>query len=325
MFGGGPSGSRISVTSKSIRAAFERINPAFLNTPAFDGTSALRLRTAEVIFKDERQNPIRSFKGRGTDLLVQGLPNGSQLVCASAGNFGQGMAVAAARHGCVITVFAAESAVRSKVAQMRNLGANVALKGLDFDEAKEFAREYAQKIGAIFIEDGAHSETAAGAGTLALEITRDFGDFDGILIPLGNGALAAGVGAWFKQVQPNTKVVAVAAAQAPAMGRAVLGLGPPQLPATHTIADGIDIRIPIPASVEAVRRVVDDVMFVEEERIIDAVNLLEMTTGEKVEPAGAVGLAGFLENSRQWSGCRIAIPICGGNRDDGALRDQRAP
>lgn len=316
---GNPGQEQVGASLETISAGFSRINPAFLNTPAFERTSVPGSRTAKIIFKDERANPIRSFKGRGTDLLVQKLSKGSHLVCASAGNFGQGMAVAAERHGCSITVFAAETAAKCKIERMVHFGANVRLAGKDFDEAKDFAREYARESGAIFIEDGAHPEIAEGAGTLALELTRDFGDFDGVLIPLGNGALTAGVGAWFKAVQPAARVVAVAAACSPAMGRAVLGLDICELPATPTIADGIDVRVPIPAAVEAVRRVADDVIFVGEELIIDAVTYLESVTGERVEPAGAVGLAGFFLNPDQWSGSRIAIPICGGNRDDGML------
>jgi threonine dehydratase len=302
-----------------IGLAFERINPAFLDMPAFEAASPIDLPVTRVVFKDERQNPIRSFKGRGSDFLVQGLARGSHIVCASVGNFGQGMAVAAQRHGCTVTVFAAETAVRCKLDRMAHFGAAVRLAGKDFDESKQYARDYARSAGALFIEDGAHAEIAEGAGTIGLELSRDFGDFDAVLVPLGNGALAAGMGCWFKTAQPRTKIVAVAAAGAPAMGYAVVGISNPERADLRTIADGIAVRVPIPSAVEAVSQVVDQVIFVADELIARAVRFLEKATGEAVEPAGAAGLAGLLHDSAQWSGARVAIPICGGNRDEGAL------
>lgn len=298
-----------------ITDALECIDQVFLNTPSFRDEGLSSLLGVDITFKDERQTPIGSFKGRGAEVLVSSLAAGTDIVCASAGNFGQGMAWAARRRGLPIIVFAAKTAVQCKLDRMVQLGADVRLEGDDFDDAKIAARAFAAARNAVFIEDGAHAEIAEGAGTLALELTRQHHRFDAVLVPLGNGALAAGVGCWMKNFERSTKVIAVAAVQSPAMGLAVLGRDYSNLPSNHTIADGIAVRVPVAEAVVAVRAVVDDVCFVAEESILRAVRLIEHSTGSKVEPAGAVGLAALLENPSMWAGERVAIPLCGGNRD----------
>lgn len=307
-------------TPKRIAAAADSIDPVFLDTPSFRPDDLAREFGVELVFKDERATPIGSFKGRGAEFFAQGHAAGTAFVCASAGNFGQGLAWAARRRGGRLTVFASRRAARCKIEAMAALGARVELCGNDFDEAKDAARAYAASNGEVFVEDGAHPEIAEGAGTIALELTRAHDPFDAVFVPLGNGALVAGMGCWLKHCSPSTRVIAVAAAGAPAMGRAVLG----QVYDTSqcdTIADGIAVRVPVPAAVEAVRRVIDDVLFVSEDEIRTALDLIERSTGRRVEAAGAVGLAGLIQQRREWHRQRVAIPICGGNRDEGeALR-----
>jgi threonine dehydratase len=297
-----------------MRLDRQKIDPVFLTTPVISSDILAASLGTEIIFKDERASPIRSFKGRGAELVVQGLPPRADLVCASAGNFGQGMAWAVQRQGGRLQVFAAESAAPCKVEAMRALGAEVILEGRDFDEAKDAARTFAARFNKIFVEDGAHAEIAQGAGTIGLELTDECGRFDAVFVPLGNGSLAAGIGCWFKHHSPRTLVVAVCAKGAPAMGRAVLG---EKYDTTQcaTIADGIAVRVPVPAAVEAVRSVVDEVLFVTDEELRGAMRLIEDVTSDKVEAAGAAGLAGLLSCSGQDWGRRVAIPICGGNRD----------
>jgi threonine dehydratase len=303
----GPDASRILTDRR-------KIDPVFLNTPVIHSNILAASHGVELIFKDERASPIRSFKGRGTELVVQSLPAQASVVCASAGNFGQGMAWAVRRRGGMLLVFAAESATRCKVDAMRALGAEVVLVGADFDEAKHAARAFAERTAHIFVEDGAHPEIAEGAGTIALELTEECCGFDAVFVPLGNGSLAAGIGCWFKHHSPSTRIVAVAAEGAPAMGKAVLG-EEYDTDRCATIADGIAVRVPVPAAVEAVRQVVDEVLFVSEADLRRAMNLIEDNTSATVEAAGAAGLAGLLAApSNKW-GRRIAIPICGGNRD----------
>ncbi len=195
-----------------------RINPAFLDTPMRRSNALDRLLDAELLFKDETQNPIRSFKGRGACNLLAELSDSRPIVCASAGNFGQGIAWAARDMGIAVTVFAPTGAVGSKVEAMRSLGATVLLDGSDFDDAKELAQKYALLKNLLFVEDGAHAAIAEGAGTLAVEACSPCGELDVVLCPLGNGALMAGVGAWFRHARPEARTIAVSAGGGAARG-----------------------------------------------------------------------------------------------------------
>jgi threonine dehydratase len=304
----------LKVTAKGVCAARTQIDPVFLDTPVIRPVALSRELGVQLLFKDETVNPIGSFKGRGASVMVRSYPPGAHFVCGSAGNFGQGMAWATRAHGCSLTVFAAETAVQCKLDAMRAFGASVQLSGRDFDEAKDGARQHAETSGAIYIEDGAHHEIAEGAGTLAVEIVEAEDRIDAVFVPLGNGALAAGVGCWMKTALPGVRVIAVAAAGAPSMGRAVLGQGYDPLAPPQTIADGIAVRVPIPSAVEAVRHWVDEVILVDEAEIIRAVRMLEVSSGHRVEPAGAAGFAGLLRQANRWRGTHVAIPICGRNR-----------
>jgi threonine dehydratase len=184
----------MAISIDRIRDAAVVIDPAFRETPQFLAETLSERLGLSLVLKVECVNPIRSFKGRGTDYLMHRIgsrPKG--FACASAGNFGQGMAYAARKRGQRLTVFAAVTANPLKVSRMRALGAEVVLAGADFDAAKAAAKEHAQGSGALYIEDGQLPEIAEGAGTIALELSRMDKAFDAIFVPLGNGALINGI------------------------------------------------------------------------------------------------------------------------------------
>jgi threonine dehydratase len=289
------------------------IDPVFLRSPLLRDTSLDGVTGAGVVLKVESLNPIRSFKGRGTELLVAGLSGRPPLVCASAGNFGQGLARAAVRRGLPVTVFAAERANPLKVAAMRALGADVRLEGADFDAAKAAARRHAERSGGMYVEDGALPEIAEGAGTIALELTEAGVAPDVMLVPLGNGALVTGIGAWLRHASPATRVVAVVAAGAPSMRLSFEQDRAVSTPSAETIADGIAVREPVPYALETMRGTVDEVMTVADAAIVRAMRLVHEHLGVVVEPAGVAGLAALLTDADRWRGALVATPLCGGN------------
>jgi threonine dehydratase len=289
------------------------IDPIFLHTPLLRGTSLDRALDVELFCKVETLNPIRSFKGRGTELFVAQMRDDRPLVCASAGNFGQGLARAGVRRERFVTVFAAEKANPLKIAAMRALGAKVRLSGADFDAAKEAARRFAAESAAFYVEDGALPEIAEGAGTIALEISEAGLMPEIMVVPLGNGALATGVGTWCRHAEPGTRVVGVVAAGAPSMRLSFAAREPVQTPTADTIADGIAVREPVLYAVQSMKDTVDEVVTVSDAAIIRAMRLLHGHLGLVVEPAGAAGVAALLEDPDRWRGARVAIPLCGGN------------
>jgi threonine dehydratase len=296
-----------------IERAAAAIDPVFTHTPQYASEPLAERLGCAVVLKVETINPIRSFKGRGTDWLVQGAAAGETLACASAGNFGQGLAYAGRRRGHPVHVHTAATANPRKVARMRALGATVEAVDGDFDAAKAQAVAEAERHGRRLVVDGRDPEIAEGAGTLAVELLAGGAQFDAILVPVGNGALISGVAAWVKAVAPDTEVIAVGPAGAPVMERAwrtgELGAAGP----TDTIADGLAARVPEAEAVAAMRATVDRYVLVDDDRLREAVALLRETDGLLVEPSGAAGVAGAIELAAELRGASTAVPICGSN------------
>jgi len=298
-----------ALTPDAIRAAHRSIHPAFTGSPQYvhDGLSA-RLGVP-VIVKVETVNPIRSFKGRGTWVVIEALvAEGAigpdrPIVCASAGNFGQGIAFAAGARGVRSVVFAATTANRGKLARMRALGAEVHEVGADFDAAVAAARAHAAETGALMLVDGEDARIATGAATMALELTdaAQAGALPSpavVSVPVGNGALINGIGSWMKAAAPGCRVLGVQADGAPAMtlswraGRAI------DTESVSTYADGIAARVSIPSSVALMDGRVDDIVLVSEAAMHAAQAELTDALGITVEGAAAASWAALLEGPR---------------------------
>jgi threonine dehydratase len=223
------------------------------------------------------------------------------------------MAYAARKLGHRVTVFAAANASAIKVERMRGLGAEVVLQGEDFDSAKEAARAHSEKTGALFVEDGALSPIAEGAGTIAVELTRVDDPIDAILVPLGDGALVTGIGVWMRRASPSTRIIGVVAEGAPAMELSWHAAKLVSTESIATIADGIAVRVPVASAVEEVRSAVDDVMHVSDAEMIEGMRVLLGRAGLVVEPAGAAGIAAAKKLRNQLAGKRVAVIVTGGN------------
>jgi threonine dehydratase len=298
----------------AIARASREIDPVFRNTPQFEADALGRRIGVQVLLKVETVNPIRSFKGRGTDFFLRTAnPLPRRLVTASAGNFGQGLAWAARARGVALDVYAAETANPLKVARMRDLGATVQLAGRDFDDAKAHARRHAEREGAFFVEDGREPAIAEGAGSIAVEMLAWPEPIAAVIVPLGNGALLGGIGTWVRHASPATRVIGVCAAGAPAMCDSLRAHRPIETPEANTIADGIAVRVPIPEALDYLAPVVDDVVLVSEGALRQAMNLVAEETGLIGEPAGVAGLAALIEHADLRAQGLVATPLCGSN------------
>ena len=309
-----------SISVGGIREAADVIDPVFLNSPQFDCEPLSQRLGVTTVLKVETANPIRSFKGRGTDFLLHRLgTNTPALVCASAGNFGQGMAFACRKRGVRLTVFASHKANPLKLARMSELGAKIELEVGDFDDAKAAARRHADKHGAQFIEDGLIGAIGEGAGTIGLELTRHE-KFDAVFVPLGNGSLVNGVGTWIKHASPDTRVVAVCAERAPSMALSWKARKAVDAP-SDSIADGIAVRVPIPAAVDITLDTVDDIALVSDDAMRDWMRRIFIDAGLVVEPSAAAGLAAIAERAHELRGKRVAAILTGGNLTEQQIRD----
>jgi threonine dehydratase len=315
-----------SLALERIAEAARVIDPVFLHSPQFVSDPLSERLGLRLLCKVELLNPIRSFKGRGADYFMQHLGSDSRsLVCASAGNFGQGLAYAAARRGRTVTVFAAHTANPLKLERMRRLGAEVRLAGDDFDAAKGAARRYAEQTGARFVEDGAEPAIAEGAGSLAVELAAWPEPFNALYVPVGNGALITGVGRWLKAHTPQTEVVGVCAAGAPAMFESWHARAPRSTDRAETIADGIAVRVAVELAVRDLAGSVDRMLLVDDALLVEAMRLVFEALGVVVEPAGAAGLAGCLLERERWQQRLVAVPLCGGNLTPEQVRQWLCP
>jgi threonine dehydratase len=265
-----------------------------------------------LVVKVETLNPIGSFKARGAYFATSELTGRPHLVCATAGNFGQGMAHAARSRDFPLTVFTDRRASPIKVARMRALGADVRPCDGGPDEAQEAARAFAREAGAVLMEDGREIAIAEGAGTIAVELLGYPERFQFIIVPLGDGALLGGVACWMKEHSPETQLIGVCASGAPAMQlswRKPAGVTsvPPQ-----TIAGGLAVETPMSESVADLRNLADDIVLVDDEILIRGMQLAHRELGLVLEPSGAAGLAALLTHANRFRGSHVATILTGG-------------
>ncbi|MEZ4633234.1 MAG: threonine/serine dehydratase [Deinococcales bacterium] len=301
------------ISLEHIQNALQHIDPLFLNSPQYEIDSLNETLGFKLLLKNECLNPIRSFKGRGSDYLLSQLKaDQGPLVCASAGNFGQGMAYAARKRGVELIVFVSKHANPLKCQKMRGFGATLRIEGDDFDGAKAAAKGYALENGLKFIEDGKEPDITIGAGTMALEMLKD-APLDVALIPLGNGALLNGVATVFKALSPATKVIGICAEAAPAMALSWQKKAVISTETAETLADGIAVRLPVPEALEMMEGLVDEVWLVSEGDIVEGMKVGFGEVGVGLEPAGAVGLATAIRYQNQLKNQHVVTILCGSN------------
>ena len=301
-----------ALSSDSIRRAQTVINPVFLRSPFYRGESISAALGCNVFLKIETQNPIRCFKGRGADYFMSGAPE-ERLVCASAGNFAQGLAFAARERQRSVTAFVPASAAPGRVARLRQLGAEVRCEGTDYDDSKLRAKSYAAETGLVFVEDGVHPAISEGAGTIALEITGSGAAIDAVVVPLGGGALLAGIARWFKDEAPQVEVIGAAPAAAPAMAlswKAGVVVTTAQAP---TRAAGLAIRLPAAEAVSQIAATADDVLLFDESQLDDAIRMIRDETMQEVEASGAAAIAVLSQHRERFQSRNVAVVITGAN------------
>ena len=299
-----------------IWQARREISPLFRDTPQFQSPMLGELLGCELIIKLETANPIGCFKGRGTEVAIARLARSSgpkAAVCASAGNLGQALAYSGRARGIDVTVVAGQGANPGKIERIRWLGGIVELVEGDIENARERAREIAARGEAFLIEDSENLDTCEGAATIGLELVEGAGRIDTVLLALGGGALATGVGHVFKALSPATEIVCIQPKGAPALALSWRARSVVTTERTDTIADGVAGRFPIPEVLDDLLAVADHVPLVEEASIVEGMRLLYRAAALVTEPSAALGIAAMLEDPGRYRGKRVATVICGAN------------
>jgi threonine dehydratase len=265
---------------------------------------------------------VRSFKARGTELVTSQLAIGGEraAVCASAGNLGQALAWSGRSRGLDITVVASRLASATKLDRIRALGATLELVDGDIEVARERAAAIARLDGIRLVEDSLDIETCEGAATVGLELLDTLPSFDTVLIALGGGALATGVGHVVKALAPGVEVICVQPLGAPALTHSWHQRRVVTTDTIDTIADGVAGRHPIPEVLADLLLVADDAVLVEEASIIAGMRMLLGHAGLVVEPSAALGIAAILEGRDRFAGRHVVTIVCGSNVDVDAYR-----
>jgi threonine dehydratase len=279
-----------------------------------------------ILLKREDKQPVFSFKLRGAynkmaHLKPAQLARG--VICASAGNHAQGVALAAQKLGCEATIVMPVTTPRIKVAAVAARGAKVVLHGDSYHEAALRARALAAERGLAFVHPYDDPLVIAGQGTVGLEILRQHpAPIDAIFVPVGGGGLIAGVAAYVKRIAPRTKVIGVEPVDSNAMQASLKAGRRVTLPHVNLFADGVAVRQVGKETFRLCRELVDDMVLVDTDEICAAIKDVFEDTRSVVEPAGGLAVAGakrWLERRRVKGGTFVAI-ACGANMNFDRLR-----
>jgi threonine dehydratase len=308
--------NRAMLTLQDIRDAAVRLQGHVLDTPCVESKTLSQIVGAQVFLKFENLQFTASFKERGACnrlTLLSDEERARGVVAMSAGNHAQGVAYHAQRLGLRAVIVMPRFTPGVKVERTRGFGAEVVLHGDTLEEARSHAYSLADAQGLTFVHPYDDEGVAAGQGTLGLEMLQAVPDLDTVIIAVGGGGLISGVATAAKAIKPGIEIVGVQTSRFPAMVNAVKGTHHPQ--GTSTIAEGIAVGTPGKITQEIVKRLVDDLVLVDEGDIEQAVLMLLEIEKTLVEGAGAAGLAALVRYPDRFKGKRVGLVLCGGNID----------
>jgi len=285
-------------TAADFRAAHALVGEHAYHTPLLTSRSLGLAAGCRAFLKAESLQRTGSYKIRGPLNKLPRLSEaerGAGVVCSSAGNHAQGVALAAALHGIRAVVVMAENATPSKVAATRGYGAEVVLHGSIWDEANEKALELVREQGLTYVHPFDDPELIVGQGTLGLEIYDDLPDVDLVVVPIGGGGLISGVAMALKALKPDVRVVGVESEGAPAMKRSVDAGRRVVLDEVTCRIDGLTVKQVGENTLEIVSRFVDDIVTVPDDEIYEALIWTMSRTKIVVEGAAAAPVAALLQ------------------------------
>ncbi len=302
-------GLPLKVDLDRVVEAAEMIPRPFIRTAQYRSEGISRLLGIEVILKIESANPVGSVMGRAAEWFFINHPHTNRIICASAGDFGIAMAYAGRGHSVDIELFGPLSSDLAKVEALRHAGTTVRLDAEDPEDVKEEARRYAGVVGGALLLDGEHVEFAEGLATMAAELQHLREPPDAVFVPLGEGSLALGTGAWCHARMPRTRVVGVAPEGAPAMARAVRERRVVTTPTVATVARELAVRVPSEMIVAPLAYALDDTALVSERHMQQAAAALAAHEGLRVSCDGAAALAAAAVAAPSMRGATVVVAV----------------
>jgi threonine dehydratase len=307
------------LTLADIEAARTRIAGGIYESPCVESIPLSQLTGAHIHCKLDYLQRTGSFKERGARnalLLLSPEQRRRGVIAASAGNHAQGIAYHGKLLDIPVTVVMPRFAALIKVTNCRHFGADVVLHGADLGEARARAEELAQRDGLTFIHPFDNADVMAGQGTMGLEILEQAPGVEAIVVPVGGGGLLAGIGTVVRAKRPDVRLIGVEPVHAACLTAALAAGRPVPVPLSPTLADGLAVPMLGARPFEVLRRVVDQVVTVDEANIALAILRLIELEKSVVEGAGAAPLAAFLAGRLdKLKGKQVVLALCGGNID----------
>jgi threonine dehydratase len=312
------------LTRADFEAARRIVAPHIYKTPMLTSRILSERTGFDVRLKAEIFQKTGSYKIRGplnkfTHLTEEQKRRG--VVCSSAGNHAQGVALAARLNGMHAVVCMAENATPSKIAATRGYGAEVVLHGTIWDEANEKARQLVAERGLTYIHPFDDPQLVAGQGTLGLEVYEDWPEADVVVVPIGGGGLISGVSMALKAMNPRVKIVGVESSGAPGMQQSVEQGHVVTLDRVDSIIDGLRVKRVGEYTREVASRFVDEIVTLPDSDMFDAVIWIMAHCKLVVEGAAAAPVAALLhEKIGMPAGSRVVCVLSGGNVNLDQLR-----
>jgi threonine dehydratase len=308
-------------TVLDVYKARRRIRGRLLETPLRPSPWLSSIDGGTVVLKLESANLTNSFKIRGALNAALHLSENvdvrtATIVAASAGNHGRALALAAEQLGLSCVVFTPESAPDAKKMAIRRHGAVLHSDCVDYDAAERGAREFANAHGGVYVSPYNHPDVIAGAGTIALELVEMMPRFDVVVIPIGGGGLAGGMGLALKAAAPSVTIVGVEVEASSPFTQSLEAGRIVEIAPRPSLADGLVGNLEAGAmTFDLVRQVVDRIVTVGEDDLRRAMQELAAEERLIVEGAGAAAAAAILAGKVSTAGQRVVAMITGGNVD----------
>ncbi|MEP6835503.1 MAG: threonine ammonia-lyase [Gemmatimonas sp.] len=310
-------------TYRDFEIARTRIAAHIKHTPLLSSRQLSALTGYEVKLKAENFQTVGSYKIRGPLNKFAQMSEADKkrgVVCSSAGNHAQGVALAARIYGIRAVVCMATNATPAKIAATKGYGAEVVLHGNIWDEANEKAKELVRNEGLTYVHPFDDEDIITGQGTLGLEIVQDWPEVDAVVVPIGGGGLIAGVSMAVKSFNPNIRVIGVESSDGPAM-KASLDAGSLQTIECNTVIDGLRVRRAGELNFSVVQRYVDEIVTLPDREIFDAMLWTMERCKLVIEGAAAAPVAALMTGLvKMPAGSRVAAVLSGGNINLDQLR-----
>ncbi len=315
-----------SLTLRDFEETRARIAPHIKHTPLLTSRQLSEATGYDARLKAELFQRVGSYKIRGPLNKFATMPEEQKrrgVVCSSAGNHAQGVALAARIHGIRAVVCMAANATPSKIAATRDYGAEVVLHGTIWDEANEKAKELVRDEGLTYVHPFDDEQLIAGQGTVGLEIVQDWAEVDAVVVPIGGGGLISGVSMAVKSFNPAIRVIGVESSDGPAM-QASLKAGAVTTIECNTVIDGLRVRRVGDLNFSVAQRFVDEIVTLPDAEIFESMIWIMERCKLVVEAAAAAPVAALMRGLVQLpKGAKVVAVLSGGNLNLDQLRGLR--